>query len=135
MIIDQRLLFCRQHACSKGKSTETALYELVGYIEVTLNVKEHTMVILFFIDGAFNNINPSAIITVLSNICDNENILLLVGNLLTKRPISAKLEPIYHKLFVCHGSPQRGVISQTSLERSDEQPPAEGDYRKCYRIC
>lgn len=46
-----RQLFYRQHVYSTVKSTETALQELVAYIEGSLNVKVHTKVICFHNQG------------------------------------------------------------------------------------
>lgn len=74
---------CSQYAYSKDKSSETALHELDGYGESSLNALTG--------GGALNNINPSAIITVLSNLGVNENIVMLIGNFLTKRRYSADL--------------------------------------------
>lgn len=90
------------------------LHEVAGFIEGVLNIKEYEIVIFFDIEEAFNNINPRAIITVLSNICDNENIVLLVGNLLIKRPISATPESTNLKRIVCRGSPLGGALNLTA---------------------
>lgn len=67
MTIDHRLLSCRQHAYNNSNSNDTALHELVGFIEGALYVREHEIVIILDIEG-------------------------LVGNLLTKRRVSATLQ-------------------------------------------
>jgi len=45
----------RQHAYQAGKSTESALHQLVGRIERALNAKEYTLGVLFDIEEAFDN--------------------------------------------------------------------------------
>lgn len=85
--------------------TKTALHDLVDFIEGALNDKEHATVILLDIEGVFNNINPNAIITALSNICDNGNI---VGR------VSATLGSTKLKRSVCWRY-NSGDISTNSL--------------------
>ena len=109
--IDKRLLSSRQHAYSKGKSTETALHDLVSFIEGSLDVGEYTMVSFLDIEGAFNNVEPNAIITAMSSFGVHESICRLVENLLTQRRISATLGSTNLKRFVGRGTPQGGVLS------------------------
>jgi len=45
----------RQHAYQAGKSTESALHQLVGRIEKALDAKEFALGIFFDIEGAFDN--------------------------------------------------------------------------------
>ena len=44
----------RQHAYQAGKSTESALHQLVGRIEKALDAKEFALGIFFDIEGAFD---------------------------------------------------------------------------------
>ena len=45
----------RQHAYQAGKSTESALHQLIGRIEKALDAKEYALGIFFDIEGAFDN--------------------------------------------------------------------------------
>jgi len=50
-----------QHAYTKGKSTESALHLVDNSIEKSLNIKEYTLIAFLDIEGAFNNMLPTAI--------------------------------------------------------------------------
>ena len=50
-----------QHAYLKGKSVESALHDVVSYIERGLLQREYTMAAFLDIEGAFNNITIEAI--------------------------------------------------------------------------
>lgn len=110
-VIDPRLLSTRQHAYSKGRSTETALHELVGTIERSLSVKEYTMVAFLDIEGAFNNVIPDSIIEALSSLGVKHGIVLMVENLLANRRITSELGTSTISRFVNRGTPQGGVLS------------------------
>lgn len=45
----------------KGKSTETALHEVIGHIEKSLHKKHFPMAVFLDIEGAFNNISAKTI--------------------------------------------------------------------------
>ena len=100
-----------QYAYNKGKSTESALNELVGTIESYLKYREYTMVAFLDIEGAFNNIHSSAIIAALSRLSVNGGIVKFIKRLLTKRRISANLGTTTLTRFVNGGTPQGGVLS------------------------
>ena len=57
----------RQHAYQAGKSTESALHQLVGRIERALDAKEYTLGVFFDIEGAFDNTTMNSIKTVLDD--------------------------------------------------------------------
>jgi len=59
--VDPTQISVAQHACTKGKSTESALHLVVGSIEKSLSIKEYTLITFLDIEGAFNNVIPSAI--------------------------------------------------------------------------
>ncbi len=54
-----------QRAYSKGKFTKTALSSVV---EKSLEVKEYTLIAFLDIEGAFNNIQPRAILRALKDL-------------------------------------------------------------------
>ena len=45
----------RQHAFQAGKSTDSAIHQLVGRIDRALNAKEYALGVFFDIAGAFDN--------------------------------------------------------------------------------
>lgn len=109
--IDSRLLSPSQHAYSKGKSVETALHSLVSAIERSLNYKEFSMVAFMDIEGAFNNVTPSAIINALDGLGVDKALGALIYQLLTGRIISATLGAASIQRSVKIGTPQGGVLS------------------------
>ena len=57
----------RQHAYQAGKSTESALHQLVGRIEKALDAKEYALGIFFDIEGAFDNTPTTVVGTALED--------------------------------------------------------------------
>jgi hypothetical protein len=55
-----------QHAYQAGKSTETALHQLVVQVEKVLNQKETALGVFLDIDGAFNNTSYDSISAALA---------------------------------------------------------------------
>ena len=78
-----------QHAYSKEKSTEAALSSVVAEIEKSLEVKEYTLIafLLLDIEGAFNKIQPSAILSSLKDLDISEPLRKLIEQMLTSRSI------------------------------------------------
>jgi ribonuclease HI len=109
--IDPGLLSSSQHAYSKGKSTETALHELVGTIDKSLSIGQYTMVAFLDIEGAFNNILPDSIVSALTSLGVSQAIISLIRNLLMSRRITAEMGASIMSRFVNRGTPQGGVIS------------------------
>jgi len=56
-----------RHAYQAGKSTESALHQLVGRIECALDAKEYTVGVFFDIEGAFDNTTMDSIRTALDD--------------------------------------------------------------------
>ncbi|XP_037942706.1 uncharacterized protein LOC119675572 [Teleopsis dalmanni] len=90
-VIDPNLWSPTQHAYTKGKSTERALHALTCTIEKTLKVKEFCIVAFVDIEGAFNNILPSAIANALSRLGVEDALISFIGQLLTGRIIEAQM--------------------------------------------
>ncbi|GBP04052.1 hypothetical protein EVAR_91111_1 [Eumeta japonica] len=57
----------RKHAYTKGRSVETALHSLVGHIEKANHYGNFTMVAFMDIEGAFNNVDPMAVVGLLNS--------------------------------------------------------------------
>ncbi|XP_037931163.1 uncharacterized protein LOC119665977 [Teleopsis dalmanni] len=105
-VIDPNLWSPTQHAYTKGKSTETALHALTCTIEKTLKVKEFCIVAFVDIEGAFNNILPSAIASALSRLGVEDALISFIGQLLTGRIIEAQMGVSATHRRVNRGTPQ-----------------------------
>jgi len=57
----------RQHTFQTGKSTESALHQLVGRIERALDANEYSLGVFFDIEGAFDHIPTSAVSEALAS--------------------------------------------------------------------
>ena len=64
--IPQNMFSVSQHAYVRGKSVNTALYTLINQIEGALSQKEFALGAFLDIEGAFNNVLPSAITSSLA---------------------------------------------------------------------
>ncbi|XP_070140471.1 uncharacterized protein [Drosophila kikkawai] len=87
-----------QHAYRKGRSTETALHEVVRYIEKALLFKNYAMATFLDIEGAFNNVNADSILSSLNGIGVEGGIRAWIGAMLTSRRITAELRTLQHKV-------------------------------------
>jgi len=86
-----------QHAYPKSKSNESALHLVVSSIEKSLNNKEHTLIAFLDIEGAFNNVLPTAI-----------------TESLTEQGVEPPMVRLIHKLLISrHG---KGQIGSNSTE-------------------
>ncbi|KAL1448444.1 hypothetical protein WDU94_012211 [Cyamophila willieti] len=98
-----------QHAYQRGKSTETALNELVTKIEMALNNQEIAMAVFLDIEGAFDNTSLNAIAKSVSGA--GRTISEWVDQLLKTRTITAELLDSKKEIYATRGCPQGGVIS------------------------
>jgi len=57
-----------QHAYRKGRSTDTALHSLVYSIERGFRNREYSLAAFLHIEGAFNNVTPTAITGALTEL-------------------------------------------------------------------
>ena len=65
-----------QHAYTKGPSVEAALHKLVSTLEYSLHHREFSTLAFLDIEGAFNNIQPQAILNELDHLCIHVVLLL-----------------------------------------------------------
>jgi hypothetical protein len=84
-IILNNLLTSHQHGFQKGKSTVTALYEIVDQFFTSIEAKEKLNVILYDLSNAFGTICPSLLIQKLKiyGLCDRS--LSWLTSFLTER--------------------------------------------------
>ena len=66
--VDRSLLSVRQHAYTKARSVETALHKLLSTLEYFLHHRKFSMVAFLDIEGAFNNIQPQAILNEMDHL-------------------------------------------------------------------
>ena len=100
-----------QHAYIKGRSTETALHEVVSKIENSLEYKEYSLAAFLDIEGAFNNVLPSAISEALVRVGTEPKINNIIMNMLGNRIISSSIGSSRLTRSVQRGTPQGGVLS------------------------
>jgi ribonuclease HI len=106
------LNLCRaQHAYLKGKSTETALHEVVRTIEYTLNYKQYTMATFLDIEGAFNNVSIEAIAKALDRFNTKTIVKQWILSMLRTRTITSSMGHANISKQINRGTPQGGVIS------------------------
>lgn len=100
-----------QHAYMKGKSTETALHEVVSTAERGLFYKQYTMAAFLDIEGAFNNVKTESILQALVDLNVNSRIVRWIDTMLRTRQINAQWGEVSATRSVCRGTPQGGVLS------------------------
>jgi len=100
-----------QHAFTKGKSTESALHLVVSSIEKSLSIKEYTLIAFLDIEGAFNNLLPTAITESLTEIGVEPPMVRLIHKLQISRMVTATQGTSTQTRLVNRGTPQGGVLS------------------------
>ena len=100
-----------QHAYLKGKSTETALHEVIGTVERSLQYKQYTLAAFLDIEGAFNNVSTNAIKEALTGIGLEGYLTHWIISMLSTRIIQSDLGGNHLTRAVNRGTPQGGAIS------------------------
>ena len=103
----------RQHAYQAGKSTESALHQLVGRIEKALDAKEFALGIFFDIEGAFDNTPCNAVRTALEEWKIHRAVKNWIITLIQRRTVCVKNEYTYITVTTKQGLPQGGGLSPT----------------------
>lgn len=98
-----------QHAYSSGKSTESALHQVVGQIEEAIHQKGSCLGTFIDIEGAFDKTNFSSIGAALSKHGVNQVLIDWITNMLSKRVV--RLEEEQQLALIARGCPQGGVLS------------------------
>ncbi|GBP00066.1 Retrovirus-related Pol polyprotein from type-1 retrotransposable element R1 [Eumeta japonica] len=109
--IDDSYLSPSQHAYTKGRSVETALHSLVGHIEKANHYGNFTMVAFMDIEGAFNNVDPMAVVGALEQLGVDQSTVQLISRMLMRRTITSRIGATSVTREVCRGTPQGGVLS------------------------
>ena len=100
-----------QFAYQPGKSTETALHQLVSMIEDTLERREIALAAFLDIQGAFDNTPHLSILGSLRDTGINHILCIWIENLLSDRIIEMNIFDDSLEKKATRGCPQGGVLS------------------------
>jgi len=100
-----------QHAYLAGKSTDTALHNLVGRIERALNNKEYALGIFLDIEGAFNNASLASLLNVMRSKGVVATVIRWIDFMLSNRIARANSGITNLEVCLLKGFPQGGVLS------------------------
>jgi len=84
---------------------------VVSSIEKSLNTKEYTLIAFLDIEGAFNNVLPTAITEFRTELGVEPPMVRLIHKLLRSRMVTATLGTSTQTRLVNRGTPQGGVLS------------------------
>jgi ribonuclease HI len=101
----------KQHAYRKGRSTETALHQLVQRLERTLHNKEGAMVAYLDIEGAFNRATFSSMEQAMEEFGIPGQTRRWISYMLRNRKVEAEIKGCKRERIVERGCPQGGVLS------------------------
>jgi len=110
LTINPSLLSDAQHAYRKGRSTDTALHSLEFSIERGFRNKEYSLAAFLDIEGAFNNVTPTAITGALTELAIERPIVGLINTMLTSRVVYSTMESDHSTRNISRGTPQGGVL-------------------------
>ena len=100
-----------QHAFRAGFSTETALTQMVNSIEEAFGRKKEAMGVFLDIQGAFDNVDPEAIIRCMRRRKFNKTMIHWYAHFLKGREIQVEYKGVRLQRFLTKGVPQGGVLS------------------------
>ena len=101
----------RQHAFQAGKSTESALHQLVGRIDKALDAREYSLGVFFDIEGAFDNTSCKSVRLALDECKVHRSIRNWTITMLAHRTILARTESFSISAIASCGLPQGGGLS------------------------
>ena len=110
-VLDKYPFHCEQHAYQSGKSTETALHAVVGYVERALEEKEVALGAFIDIEGAFNCTTRRSIAEAAERHGVPGTIVKWIRAMLSDRRVSTEWGGTTVSGTVNEGCPQGGVLS------------------------
>ena len=110
-VFSLRPLHQDQHAFRRGRSTESALSNMVEFIETAFDKKETTLGIYLDIQGAFDNVLPHKIVEGLKAHHTPPDIIRWYSHYLTSRQMSSSFRGHTISRFLTKGTPQGGILS------------------------
>nr|XP_034192180.1 uncharacterized protein LOC117609677 [Osmia lignaria] len=109
-VLASKPLHPSQHDYQNGKSTETALHNLVGFIEGALSKGKSALCIFLDIEGAFDNTPHDTIQEAARRYNIKDSVVKWIHNMLTNRTATASLGEETVRADVARGCPQGGVL-------------------------
>jgi len=101
----------RQHAFQAGKSTESALHQLVGRIERALDAREYALGVFFDIQGAFDNTTCTSIKQALDEWKVHRSVRDWIIAMIKHRTVTVKAALLTLMIITSCGLPQGGGLS------------------------
>jgi len=100
-----------QHAFQGGKSTESALHQLVGRIQKAIDAREYSLGVFSDIEGVFNNTSCKSITLTLNEWKVHKSIRNWIITMLAHRILLTKAETFINMVIASCGLPQGGGLS------------------------
>ena len=110
----------KQHAYRPGRSTISALHQLVGRIEKALDAKHYALGVFFDVEGAFDNTSPAAVKESLRERRIHKSLVDWIVHLISMRSVIVRTActfinallygKVYHKAVGCHLSYGRSLL-------------------------
>jgi hypothetical protein len=110
-ILVSKPLHPNQHAYQAGKSVETALHQLVVWVEKALDQQEVALGVFLDIEGTFNNTSYDSMCAALARHGVDHTIVRWVKATLEGRQATVTLGSHSRSVAVSRGCPQGGVLS------------------------
>jgi len=107
------LLHPRQHAYQAGKSTESALHQLVSRLEKAIDQRLYALGVFFDIEGAFDNSSPRSVRYALNEWKVAKPVRNWIVNMIENRSIHVCLGNSNMVVQAGRGLPQGGGLSPT----------------------
>jgi ribonuclease HI len=104
-------LSASQHAFRKGRSTESALSNMMEYIEYALANGFYALGVFLDIQGAFDNIKPSSITAGMQDKRMDGSIIKWYSHYLRNRAVEVTYKGVTSTRRLTLGTPQGGVLS------------------------
>lgn len=101
----------RQHAYQTGRSTESALHDVVTVIEQSLCRKQYCLGVFLDIQGAFDNASFKGIVRSLKHFSVNSTLVDIIEMMLRTRTVTCSSDDVDISRQVTRGCPQGGVLS------------------------
>lgn len=106
-----KMLTQHQHGFRTGKSTESALHQLVTKIERTIVEGQYALGIFLDIEGAFDNVSFKTITEALSEFNLPQMIVRWINAMLRNRTVTVTVQGVSVSKKVKKGCPQGGIMS------------------------
>ncbi|XP_055714217.1 uncharacterized protein LOC129808462 [Phlebotomus papatasi] len=110
-ILIKKPLSPMQHAYQRGKSTESALHQLVSRIEKSICDKEMALVAFLDIEGAFDRVNSAVLVGAMREFGLGQTLEKFITNLVKNRMVEAEVCGSRLSAAVSNGCSQGGVLS------------------------